>query len=478
VAVTELLERERKLVAPDGFELPELGGEPLEPRLFTSTYYDTDDRRLLRAGCTLRRRLENGKNTWQLKVPRGDDRVEVEAPGGPSGPPAELRDLLVALVRGRKLVRVATLRTRRRGVRVRGEDERDLADVVVDSVDVLDGRRATATFSEIEVELHDGDDAALERIESALRTAGAGRHDGRPKLLRTVQLEEAPGPPASAPLEEHVRARVAEQLDALLAHDPGARLGGSPDDVHGLRVAVRRMRALLRAARDVVEPATGERLRAELDWLGRSLGPARDADVLLDRLRSEAETLDAEDRGALEPLLASLADARERAQAQLLETLASDRYLALVDELEQAAGALPVVAGAETSLTGLADAEFRRLRKAFRRLREDDGAAALHAVRIKAKRTRYAAELVAATAGKRAKRVVTRAKRVQDVIGSHQDAVVAEERLRQLARGRSGRSALVAGRLVERQRMRRTTALAALPGAWRRLERAGRRAWA
>ena len=54
-------EREAKLEAPHGFELPELGGdddgfvaEPLPPRRLRTTYYDTADLRLARWGASLR----------------------------------------------------------------------------------------------------------------------------------------------------------------------------------------------------------------------------------------------------------------------------------------------------------------------------------------------------------------------------------------------------------------------------------------
>ena len=101
MAAKETLERELKLAAPDGFELPDLGGEPLEQRTFTSTYYDTPDHRLARAGITLRRRVEQGKGLWQLKLPEGTARRELEQPGGPAGPPQELARLLVALTHTR-----------------------------------------------------------------------------------------------------------------------------------------------------------------------------------------------------------------------------------------------------------------------------------------------------------------------------------------------------------------------------------------
>jgi hypothetical protein len=85
-AVETTVEYERKLEAPQGFVLPDLGGEPLEPRVFTSIYHDTTDRSLARAGITLRRRTERGRSVWQLKLPVNGARLELEEPGGPAGP--------------------------------------------------------------------------------------------------------------------------------------------------------------------------------------------------------------------------------------------------------------------------------------------------------------------------------------------------------------------------------------------------------
>ncbi len=101
----------------------------------------------------------------------------------------------------------------------------------------------------------------------------------------------------------------------------------------------------------------------------------------------------------------------------------------------------------------------------------------LHRIRIETKRARYAAELGEPVLGKAGARFVRRAKNLQDVIGEHQDACVAEARIRELAVRDGSRTALAAGRLVERQRIRKQAARRAFPGAWRDLEKAGRAAF-
>jgi CHAD domain-containing protein len=80
--------------------------------------------------------------------------------------------------------------------------------------------------------------------------------------------------------------------------------------------------------------------------------------------------------------------------------------------------------------------------------------------------------------GKAGDRFLRRAKVVQDVIGEHQDACVAEERIRELAVSGGASAALAAGRLIERQQARKRAARGALPDSWRALARAGRATFA
>lgn len=66
----QTLEREVKLKTGDPVRLPPFSGEPLPPRLFTSTYFDTIDFRLARLGAILHRKTEQKRVAWQLKLPR------------------------------------------------------------------------------------------------------------------------------------------------------------------------------------------------------------------------------------------------------------------------------------------------------------------------------------------------------------------------------------------------------------------------
>ncbi|HEY7017095.1 MAG TPA: CHAD domain-containing protein [Gaiellaceae bacterium] len=275
-----------------------------------------------------------------------------------------------------------------------------------------------------------------------------------------------------------LRAMLERQYAQILRHDPGVRLDLDPEDVHGVRVAARRSRAVLRAARPMLDPAWSEPLREELKWLGGALGRRRDLDVLVGHLRREIEQLEQPERTAAGALIEQLAAERATAQAIAVDALRSERYYVLLDALEAAARG-PRVRRTDVSLPKLAGKEFERLRKVADGLGPDSTDAELHRARILGKRARYTAELAEPDVGRPAERFIERAKAFQDVLGAHQDAIVAEARLRELlADSPSPGAAFAAGRLVERERERRRETREELPRAWRKLERAGRDAWA
>jgi CHAD domain-containing protein len=283
-----------------------------------------------------------------------------------------------------------------------------------------------------------------------------------------------PAPPVSDdPGAIRLRAMLETQRRALVAHDPGVRLGADPENLHEHRVAARRARAFLRACRAYVDPAWRRSLGAPLDELGELTGPVRDLDVLLEHVRGELETLDADDRSGGETLVERLEAVRGAVRRELLAGLDGEAYRSILARLH----APPRLAeGVEAvPLRRIARKEFRRLAKAVERLGKRPDGAAIHGLRIALKRARYAAEL-SAPDGKAGARFLDDAKALQTLLGEHQDAVVAEERLRSTSVADAvTAAAFVAGRIAERQRARRERATNRLPAAWKRLRKSGNR---
>jgi CHAD domain-containing protein len=283
-----------------------------------------------------------------------------------------------------------------------------------------------------------------------------------------------PGPPLShEPGAARLRAMLETQRVALLTHDPGVRLGDDPENLHRHRVAARRARASLRAARRYVDPEWRRPLDQALRELGEATGPVRDLDVVLGHLRAELERLDETEEAAKAAILDRLEDERAHARRGLLEALDGRDYRFLLARLRVP----PRLADGVESvpLESLAQREFRRLAKLVARLGKRPDDREIHRLRIALKRARYAAELVAPKGGGR-KRFLEDARVLQELLGEHQDAVVAEQRLRRATVDdvRTA-AAFAAGRIAERQRARRERVHDRLPAAWKRLRKSGSR---
>ena len=398
---------------------PDTNGSNGSTDIYVATYHDTPDRSLARARIALRRRQRDGTGLWEAMI--GGETVE--APGGPASLPEELARRLTAPLRNRQLVEVVRLRN-------------GAADVAL-----MEGQRVLRTYRS---------------LSSALRdTVAAPREESIRKR---------------APAVEHVRAYLRAQLAEIERTDPLIRSGDDSDAVHDFRVAARRMRSALKSTRQMFDADWGSSLQEELRWVAGELGDARDLDVLLARLRKESGSDEA-------PVVKLLETERRRAWKRARTALASDRYVKLLDRLGSAVEAPPVRA-AELSLEKVVAREFKKLRRRARELGPKASDEQMHKARIGAKRARYAAELVEPVAGKRARRVIAAAKDFQDVVGAHQDSVVASERIRAvLGRTKNLETAFAAGRLVERTTGRRKQARRKVPRAWKRLDKRARKAF-
>jgi CHAD domain-containing protein len=471
--VSSKLEHEIKLSVDPDFRLPRLPGTPLPRKIVTSTYYDTASYDLAHAGMTLRYRVEQGKKAWQLKLPLGDDRQEVETVDQHQLPPAAFRDLLVLHLGERKLTPVATLRVWRTVVLVR-HNRTPAAEIALDSVSVVKNDCVIQRFRELEIEQAGSDEELLRDLERQLRRAGAHDYDGRPKLFRALSL---PAPAPEAPPADHVKWALTQHVRWLLAHDPGTRLGTQIESLHQMRVATRRLRAVLRAAQPMFVPEWAASLENELAWLSEFLGQARDLDVQLAYFNGESARLDARDRKPLAEFVAHLQTQRERLQQVVLSELKSARYFELIRRLRQAAQD-PSVVDTAVTLHELAEREFKNLRKAIRRLGPAPNHAVLHAIRIKTKRARYAAELALSSIGKPAARFMKQARVVQDLLGNYQDSFTAEIYIRAFLKQSTGvRAGFVAGRMIERQRQRRDAIQKNLTPLLKTLVKRGKKAW-
>src|SRR5262249_17074883 len=178
-----------------------------------------------------------------------------------------------------------------------------------------------------------------------------------------------------------------------------------------------------------------------------------------------------DERTAFKPVLLRLARRRATARRELAGALDSERYFELLDALE---AVLPDPHPAATALHETRS-QFRKLRKQVNQAGRSPGHTTLHDLRKRAKRVRYAAERADAAGEDSVAELGSRAKALQDVLGIHQDAVVGEATLRELAADATRPpQTLAIGRLIERERARKARAQAEWREAPRRPQRGGR----
>jgi CHAD domain-containing protein len=320
--------------------------------------------------------------------------------------------------------------------------------------------RLTAARGEVVETTTDGPGVPPE-IESLLTNVADG--------WQLVQVPARSADPDVRRLEN----RIGEQHHALVKYDVGARIASDPESLHQLRVASRRIRTFLSVGRNLVDEEWARDIKGAMRELGRASADARDVDILIEKVRERIGSFDLRDRAAVETLLRTLEEDRRALQHVLVGVLNGGAHRRVLDRLGLPAVPAPVPPARK--LDQLAAREFRQLLTRVRRLGKHPGDAELHDLRIKVKRVRYATELGGARAGKRARRIVKAATRLQDILGEHQDAAVGEERLREVAyRYDASGVSFAAGMLAERERIRRSEIHQRLPAAWKKLRKLAR----
>ena len=453
--VNEYREREHQYDAAPGWVLPDVRdlvpeGSRVEQLTVRSdsVYFDTEEHDLLVHGVTLRCRTGQADAGWQLTMPAGDVRTEirVDPTGSHTTVPKELAAVTAGVRRGQALRHIVTVHTDRAVRRVLAADDQVVVEVADDRVEaVAPGRRAAtlSSWREVEAELGPaGDEDLLAAIDTSFTASGATASASPNKVARALGVttaERADHPPART-AGDVLGAYLAEQDDALITGDLTLRrgLGG----IHPTRVATRRLRSTLRVFADYVDPDRASGFDAELSWYAGLLGAVRDREVQRARFTAAIAALPAE--LVLGPVAARIEQHLLTEQLHHQKTLGramnSKRYFGLLAESARWVTDPPLTTLAAQKPAKLRAAVRAADRKVIKHLATGLGGngddVELHRARKAGKRARYAAELTRNVLGKKkAKNSIRRYQDLQDILGEHQDAVVAADLLRRIAAG-------------------------------------------
>jgi triphosphatase len=478
-------------------------GLVLEPRptlKIFDTYFDTDDWRIHRAGFALRIRSEDGKSEATLKSLRSNsaemadrrelsetlESTESESMARSTGPVGTRVHAVSGAHPLRPLFEVHT--SRQRYAVHAANDEKPLGEIALDETVISrpHGQPQTS-IQRVEVEALTDAHEPLQALVKALRSVCSleSASDSKFSLgLKSVGLAPAT-PPELAPnavnasmrVDEVALANLRRYLSVWDLHEPGARLGDDPEELHDLRVAGRRLDAILRQFGTYL-PAGLVRTRPTLKKILRALGEARDLDVALLELDAFNRALSEADQAKLEPLEQHLRSERARSRTRMLSLLDSSAVQKDLDELRlELAQPSDLTEGPEAPalevVPELIRTRYKKVRKGADGLTPASPTESYHAVRGNVKKLRYVLESVAVIFGKPANAMLRSLRRWQERLGMQQDAVVAGGRLRALAakppKGLPPEALFLMGRLAAHYADRASKARKRHPRAYRKV---------
>ncbi len=250
----------------------------------------------------------------------------------------------------------------------------------------------------------------------------------------------------------------------MLKHEAGTIDGRDIEELHDMRVAVRRLRAAVQLFRPYLPKEQATYLRKDLRRLGRALGPARDYDVMLSNVARYRGEQAAQSDDSLAPLVQRWRKKRGRARSAMREYLASQRYRVLKQRMgtfleperppaggsdsngaaiaARSASRKPLVCA---EVPGLLASRYDKI-LAYGPSLHGASIERLHELRIDCKRLRYALEFLREALCAAAEDAIDELKEAQDHLGEMNDAYVASKVLRKLlekwqrSAGASGRS--------------------------------------
>lgn len=303
----------------------------------------------------------------------------------------------------------------------------------------------------------------------------------RGAVVRSLPTPRSGGEPGTAGAV--LLAYLAEHADRLATEERRAR-ADEPDAVHQLRVSARRLRSVLQAYRPLLDRERTEPVVVALREFGRRMAPARDAEVLEERIMAGLAALPPELRlGPVQAMTTRyFARLAAEARAGVLAELDGEHYVRLRAALEDLLTRPPFTPRADRparrELSAVVARSARRLARAVDAAIDPatpDRDAAVHAARKAAKRLRYATDLAKPVVGKPARRFAKGLKAFQTALGEHQDTVVARGVLRELGARAAGDNGFSFGVLHGRDAGRAARIEDELPrlwaGAWSRKNR-------
>lgn len=273
------------------------------------------------------------------------------------------------------------------------------------------------------------------------------------------------------PLTEGARRMLRHVFEKMLAREKKVHNGETPDDVHQMRVAIRKLRASMQIVEPFFAPGVLRRFRRKLSAVADALGGVRDYDVFLADIAARSGSADSADALALAPLTQAAHKQRTKARAALLQVLESESYGKLKHQFATflcTPGADVADPGETSSQPRVRDGAgsliWRRYEawRAFEVALPNADDHTLHQARITGKRLRYTLEFFADVLGDEVDQLLDPLVALQTNLGDLQDGAVAHSHIAALGLGDDPG----AQRYLDARTDNHASLLAALPALW------------
>jgi CHAD domain-containing protein len=246
---------------------------------------------------------------------------------------------------------------------------------------------------------------------------------------------ESPGVQPEDTLAEAGRKVLRYHFAEMLHHEQGTKLGEDIEELHDMRVAVRRMRVAFEIFQDAFTAKTIKKHNKGLRAIGRTLGRVRDLDVFMEKADRYLETLPEDKRTGLDPLIKTWQGQRENSRQKMIDLLEGETYLSFLQEFNLFVNTPGL--GAQQDIDDyhaphlvrhVAPAMiYHRLGtvRAYEKILGMARIEQLHELRIEFKRLRYTMEFFREVLGPEGDLIIEEIKVVQDHLGDLNDANVA-----------------------------------------------------
>jgi len=136
-----------------------------------------------------------------------------------------------------------------------------------------------------------------------------------------ARARDIPRLDAAMAFREAAAAAVRTRAEEVWEHESRALDVNDPEGVHDMRVATRRLRAVLEIFAPAFPKTRHRKALRDVKRLADALGERRDPDVMIDRLRGFGADLPREDAPGIQSLVESLRARQEGANAELARAL-------------------------------------------------------------------------------------------------------------------------------------------------------------